>query len=255
MASSAPRWSSQIVTSHHGRSRHGPPASASDASSAAARPRGLPGSSGPPVTDAARAGVGGQRDRRRPLMRLGTGATVDTQTKALLLPPACDTLHWRGHERDAAEHANHGPLRVALAGGARPRRFIPGPVHPVGGTPDADPEAGLRGIDPAALRAPPGRDVLGGLVGVIVGLVATQDGERGALRSPIRRLPASGPGSVPASVSTTGRHAPARARTADRSTSSASNSAALTSSSRCSEQAVSHVPSAPSLHSRCTSAP
>ena len=157
-------------------------------------------------------------------------------------PVALPVALARGHGRDAAEHADHGPLHVALAGGARPRRFIPGPVHPVGGTPDADPEAGLRRIDPAALRAPPGRDVFGGLVGVTGGSWRLSTASAARCDARYAACQPSGPGSVPASVSTTGRHAPTRARTADRPTSSASNSAALTSSSRCSEQAVSHVP-------------
>ena len=63
-------------------------------------------------------------------------------------------------------------------------------------------------------------------------------------RRPSTRPPARRPGRARCrrAPPRPGRNAPTRARTADRSASSPSRTAALTSSSRCSEQDVSHVP-------------
>jgi hypothetical protein len=118
-----------------------------------------------------------------------------------------------GHEGDATEQADQCPL----GGGARSLRLVHGPVHPLGGTPNADSEAGLRRVNAAALRAPPGRDVPGESSPASSRL-STASAARCAACQP------SGPGSLPASASTTRRNAPTRARPADRSASSLSKS-------------------------------
>ena len=61
----------------------------------------------------------------------------------------------RGCEGKRAQQAGEGLLGLAVAEGAGALGLIRGCVHPLGSTPDADPDAGLRSVDAAAVAAAP----------------------------------------------------------------------------------------------------
>jgi hypothetical protein len=99
----------------------------------------------------------------------------------------------RRDERNPAHKRAQAPLRVTLGMRARPLLQVAGDVHPLDPAPDTDPEAGLRCIDAAALRAPPHRHTLERLVPInVLGFdlrIAAQRDPCHVLRRPIRRLP------------------------------------------------------------------
>ena len=61
----------------------------------------------------------------------------------------------RGCERQRAQQAGERLLGLAVAEGAGALGLIRGCVHPLGSAPDADPDAGLRSVDAAAVAAAP----------------------------------------------------------------------------------------------------
>ena len=61
----------------------------------------------------------------------------------------------RRGEREPAEQASQRSLSLAISGGSRAGRLMPGRIHPDGRTPDADVDARLRSIKTAAILAAP----------------------------------------------------------------------------------------------------
>jgi hypothetical protein len=83
-------------------------------------------------------------------------------------PPTFPMASARRDGHNPAHQRAQAPLGVTLGVRGRPLLQVAGDVHPLDPAPDADPEAGLRCIDAAALRAPPHRRTLERLVPIKV---------------------------------------------------------------------------------------